>query len=110
MTLKTMSVSRDGTVTERFLTGAEEIEFEARRSVRRDEVRPRAITKVRLVRQLRIMGEWNRVRNRLDMAPAGVVEDWKMMHIVRRNDRNVIQAMGLTKAQLDTLFSEGQAL
>jgi hypothetical protein len=107
--MRTLSVHSNGTVTERFMTGQEQIDFDNARALMVEDGRPQAITKVRLVRWLRFTGEWSRVRGRLASASLALKEDWEFANVIRRGDP-LIPALGLTKAQLDTLYSEGQKL
>jgi hypothetical protein len=103
-----MTVGKNG-VTERTLTGQEAIDFEARRTVRREEGRPRNITKVRMQRWLRANGLWGQVKAALASSSQAIREDWEATNTIKRSDV-IVSNMGLTKAQLDAMYEEGQVL
>lgn len=107
MVIKITTMDSDGVVSERVLSGLEAIEFEDRRRNMLEEGRPKSISKVKLVRHLRLKGLWTQVRGRLNATTIVLREDWEFIGNIHRNDP-VIAVLGLTKAELDDLYEHGQ--
>lgn len=74
---------------------------------------PRNITKLQLVRAMRLSGIWTSVRKAISQSPTSTKEDWEFATVIAREDDLVSSlgaGVGLTPADMDTLFMEASTL
>lgn len=74
---------------------------------------PQHVTKLQLVRALRLSGDWGSVKSALKTSGTDTKEDWELSHIIPRDDslmQGFAQALPLTPAEVDALFIQAAAL
>lgn len=74
---------------------------------------PNRVTKLQLVRALRVSGQWGTIKAALMQADVVTKEDWEYAGVINRTDPVALTfaaALGLTDAEIDALFVAGAAL
>jgi hypothetical protein len=106
--VQTASGKRPG-VVDTFMTGQEALAFDAYRLSLVEIGIPRSAPKIKIARYLRSINKWGFIKGKIASAGSVAREDWELTNTVRRSD-DIVTAFGMTKAELDTMFTEARKL
>lgn len=76
-------------------------------------VPPSTVSKLQLVRALRLTGDWGAVKASIKQSSTDVKEDWELAYQINRDDAIMSEfadALSLTEADVDALFVSAETL